>query len=209
MSASDGFPWLVAAERVFGSLGDALGLRPMREMHQAARELAAANLDELAAMVQYNVIAAAGAVEGMARLAARLDPTRAAGKSITSPTTLLRLGLSELDTAIHAAMLSEPGLAATAATVRAASRRRLALQRILTLGGEVLGQPTRTELDEAFREIQQLKRKIRELERAQSSPVRELERSASLKADERKRSASSDLQLERDASSDLRASSSS
>ena len=88
------------------------------------------------------------------------------GVTIQSPTALLRVGLSEFDGAMHAAMLSEPGLAATAASVRAGSRRRGSWQKLSARGAEAVGQPTRVEVDEAFREIQQLKREVRELRRA-------------------------------------------
>jgi hypothetical protein len=79
---------------------------------------------------------------------------------------LLRLWVGEVDAAMHAAMLSGPGLEATAATVRAASRRRTELRRIVSLGSESWGMPTRADVDEAFREIQQLKREVRRLKRA-------------------------------------------
>ena len=46
------------------------------------------------------------------------------------------------------------------------SRRRSGWQKLSALGAEALGQPTRVEVDEAFREIQQLKREVRELKRA-------------------------------------------
>ena len=78
----------------------------------------------------------------------------------------MRLALGELDGALHSAMLSEPGLAATAATVRATSRRRLGCEKVAALSAQAIGQPTRAEVDEAFREIQQLKRELRQLRRA-------------------------------------------
>jgi hypothetical protein len=96
----------------------------------------------------------------------QLERLRNDGQMISSPTALLRVGIGEFDGAMHAAMLSEPGLAATAASVRATSRRRIGWQNLSTLGAEAAGQPTRAEVDEAFREIQQLKREVRELKRS-------------------------------------------
>ena len=45
------------------------------------------------------------------------------------------------------------------------SRRRSGWQKLLALGAKAVGQPTRVEVDEAFREIQQLKREVRALKR--------------------------------------------
>ena len=165
-SISDDFPWMAAAERVYGPLADAFGLRPARDALETWCELAASQLGETVANAQVLGVVAAGAFDGMSRLTQRLDRLRSDGESISSPTALLRAGLGELDGAMHAAMLSEPGLAATAASVRATSRRRSGWHKLSALGAEVLGQPTRVEVDEAFREIQQLKREVRELKRA-------------------------------------------
>lgn len=165
-SIDDKSPWVAAAERVYGPLADAFGLRPVRDAFDNWRELLAAQLGEAVANAQVLGVVAAGALDGMSRLTQQLDRMRGDGRTISSPTALLRLGLGELDGAMHAAMLSEPGLAATAASVRAASRRRSCCQKLAALGAEVAGQPTRVEVDEAFREIQQLKRELRELKRA-------------------------------------------
>ena len=165
-SIPDDFPWMAAAERVYGPLADAFGLRPARDAFETWCELAAAQLGEVVANAQVVGVVAAGAFEGMSRLTQRLDRLRSEGQTISSPTALLRVGLGELDGAMHAVMLSEPGLAATAASVRATSRRRSGWQKLSALGAETMGQPTRVEVDEAFREIQQLKRELRELKRA-------------------------------------------
>lgn len=165
-SIPDDFPWMVAAERVYGPLADALGLRPARDLAGTWRDLAAAQLDEWIATAQVAGVVAAGAFDGMSRLTQRLDRMRSDGETISSPTALLRAGLGEFDGAMHAAMLSETGLSATAASVRATSRRRSGWQKLSALGAEAVGQPTRAEVDEACREIQQLKREVRELKRA-------------------------------------------
>lgn len=165
-SITHDFPWLVAAERMYGPLADAFGLRPARDAFEAWRELATAQFEEIVANAQVSAVVAAGAFDGLGRVAKRLDSVRSEGLTVDSPTALLRAGMGEFDGAMHAAMLSEPGLAATAASVRAGSRRRVHLQKLSALAAEALGQPTRVEVDEAFREIQQLKREVRELKRA-------------------------------------------
>ena len=165
-SVPDDFPWMAAAERVYGPLADAFGLRPARAAFDTWREIAAAQLDECLANAQVVGVVAAGAFDGTRCLTQRLDGMRSDGETISSPTALLRVGLGEFDSAMHAAMLSDTGLVATAASVRATSRRRSGWQKLSALGAEALGQPTRVEVDEAFREIQQLKREVRELKRA-------------------------------------------
>ena len=165
-SVPDDFPWMAAAERVYGPLADAFGLGPAREAFETWCGLAAAQFGEVVANAQVAGVVAAGAFDGITRVTQRLDRLRGEGQTINSPTALLRLGLSELDGAMHAAMLSETGLAATAASVRATSRRRSSWQKLSALGAEAVGQPTRVEVDEAFREIQQLKREVRALKRA-------------------------------------------
>ncbi len=165
-SISHDFPWLAAAERLYGPLSDAFGLRPTRDAFETWHALATAQFDEVVANTQLGAVVAAGAFDGLGRVARRLDILRAEGQTIDSPTALLRAGMGELDDAMHAAMLSEPGLAATAASVRAGSRRRGNWQKLSALAAEAAGQPTRVEVDEAFREIQQLKREVRELKRA-------------------------------------------
>lgn len=162
----DDFPWLAAVERVYGPLANAFGLRPARDALATWVDLTTAQLGESVANAQVMAVMAAGAFEGLSRLTQRLDGLQRDGRTIDSPTELLRAGLSELDAAMHAAMLSETGLAATAASVRATSRRRNGWQKLSALGAEAAGQPTRAEVDEAFREIQQLKREMRELRRA-------------------------------------------
>ena len=164
-SISHDLPWLAAAERIYGPLAEAFGLRPAREAFEAWQVLATAHFEEIVANAQVGAVVAAGAFDGLGRVAKRLDSLHTEGLTIDSPTALLRAGMREFDGAMHAAMLSEPGLAATAASVRAGSRRRVHLQKLAALAAEAAGQPTRVEVDEAFREIQQLKREVRELKR--------------------------------------------
>jgi Poly(R)-hydroxyalkanoic acid synthase subunit (PHA_synth_III_E) len=164
-STTKEIPWLVAAERVYGPLADAFGLRPLRDLSQTWSDLIAAQLDELSATAQVAGVMLTGAIDGAGRFARHADRLRSEGETVGSSTALLRAGLREFDSAMHVAMLSEAGLAATAATVRAASMRRTSWQKMSALVAESVGQPTRVDVDEAFREIQQLKREIRALKR--------------------------------------------
>ena len=63
-------------------------------------------------------------------------------------------------------MQDGPGLAATAKVFRASTLHRQHLQKAIGLASEALHVPTRTDMDEAFREIQELKRELRRLKRA-------------------------------------------
>jgi hypothetical protein len=108
-------------------------------------------------------------VDGWQRFLGAAATRTVDGDAGATPLALLRLWGDQLDAASHAAMQSDAGLRATAATVRAASHRRLAGQRLLDLGCEGAGLPTRHEIDEAFREIQALKRELRRLRRSDAA----------------------------------------
>lgn len=163
MSAIDPLSLQPFAERVFGAAAEAAGLKPARDWQQAAQQLAAAQAEECQALARYGAVAGWAWLAGLNRFVARL-PSDPAAAGVT-PRTMLRAWVEDLDAAGHAAMLSPQGLAATADTVRAASRRRDGVRRLAALGAQALGQPTRQEMDEAFREIQLLKRERRRAQR--------------------------------------------
>lgn len=165
MNAATDHDLLRAAERAFGPFAEALGFGPWRGFVEAMQQLAAAQADECLALAEYASVASTAWTDGLARLASQLNDA-AAGQAVDSPTALLRLWVRSLDAATHDAMLSEPGLDATAAAVRAAAHRRIGQQRLVELTSDALGVPTRSEVDAAFREIQALKRELRQLKRA-------------------------------------------
>jgi hypothetical protein len=69
--------------------------------------------------------------------------------------------------AVHDVLQSEQGLAATAALSRAGITRRRKLQHMAGIAADALDMATRRDLDDAFREIQELKRQLR----ARQQPV--------------------------------------
>lgn len=150
--------------RAYGALWDALGLAPAREFEKSARQFTSASLEQAAAQGRYSWVSACAWGQGTQRFVTEVvaGMTGRAAADVTS-TALLRQWIDALDAATHDAMLSDAGLEATAATVRASSRRRLAQQRLVDLGAEGAGLPTRREMDEAFREIQEIKRELRRL----------------------------------------------
>ncbi len=64
---------------------------------------------------------------------------------------------------MHGAMQGPDALAASADLVRTRARTRQQKQRIVAIASEALNIPTRAEVDDAYREIQELKRQVRRL----------------------------------------------
>ena len=67
---------------------------------------------------------------------------------------------------MHEAMQSARGLEVTAKLIGASSQHRQQLQKAIGLASEALHVPTRADMDDAFREIQELKRELRRLKKA-------------------------------------------
>jgi hypothetical protein len=63
-------------------------------------------------------------------------------------------------------MQGAAGLAVTAKVIRASTAHRQQVQRLVGVASTALHVPTRDDLGEAFREIQELKRELRRLKRA-------------------------------------------
>jgi phage terminase Nu1 subunit (DNA packaging protein) len=64
---------------------------------------------------------------------------------------------------MHSAMQSDGGVAATARLARVTTQRQLRLANLVALAADSVGLTTRRDLDEAYREIQLLKREMRSL----------------------------------------------
>jgi len=158
-------PLQIGADRTFGAFADAFGLRPMREMQEAWVELGEAETERRAAQAAYVALAAKAWADGTRGLIARLEQMRQNGEQVTTFLGFVRLWAREADAAVHKAMQSEEGLAAAAFAVRATGRQRAALQRLVALASHTLNVPTRAEVDDAYREIQELKRELRRLKK--------------------------------------------
>ena len=87
---TDEIPWLAAAERVYGPLADAFGLRPVRDAFETWFGLAAAQLGEVVANAQVASVVAAASFDGISRVTQRLDRLRRdgqpEGQTLSSPT---------------------------------------------------------------------------------------------------------------------------
>lgn len=156
-------PMSMNLERAYGGLADAFGLAPSRQLQDAARDLAAAVLAHKKAQAEYLVLVSGALTKGAESMMTRLNGMAQGGESVDSMLALVRLWARSTEDALHDAMQSEPALAASAKLVRAAGTSRQQQQRIVAIASQALNIPTRQEVDEAYREIQELKRELRRL----------------------------------------------
>jgi polyhydroxyalkanoate synthesis regulator phasin len=150
-------------ERAFGGLADAFGLAPLREIEGAARDMAFAALAHRRAQAEYLDVAMIAASKGLETMMARLAEMGERGESVDTMLALVRLWARTVDEAMHEAMQSPRALQASADLIRASARSRQHQQRVVAIASEALNVPTRAEMDEAYREIQELKRELRRL----------------------------------------------
>jgi hypothetical protein len=156
-------PLSLNVERAYGGLADAFGLAQTRELQQAMRELMASALARRKAQAEYLAIAAAALASGVDGTFARLREMGQRGESVDSVLALLRVWARSSDEAVHAAMQSDDALDVSARLLRATTHSRRQLQRVVGVVSASLNVPTRAELDDAYREIQDLKREMRRM----------------------------------------------
>jgi Poly(R)-hydroxyalkanoic acid synthase subunit (PHA_synth_III_E) len=159
-------PLRIGMERTFGALADAFGLDPMRKLDDAWREVLSAGLTKQRAQIEYLSVVGEAWAKGTQRLLHELNELGKRGESVDSLLSFIRLWAKTVDAAMHEALQSERGLAATAKLIRVVTSYREQLQRAVTLASEALQVPTRADLDEAYREIQELKREVGRLKKA-------------------------------------------
>jgi class III poly(R)-hydroxyalkanoic acid synthase PhaE subunit len=164
-------PLRVGIERTFGGLADAFGLDPLRHVEGAWRETLLAGLARQRAQTEYLLIVAEAWSKGTEHLLHELNELGARGERLESLLAFLRLWAKTFDTAMHEALQSERALAATTKLIRADTRQRQQLQQVVSVVSEALHVPTRDDVDEAYREIQELKREVRQLKKAMQPPV--------------------------------------
>lgn len=156
-------PLSLNLERAYGGLADAFGLAPLRALDEAGRDLALAAVAHRQAQGEYLEVVAGALQQGAEALTVRLAEMARRGESVDSLLALVRLWARSTDEAMHAAMQAPRALEASAKLLRAAARSRLQQQRVVAVVSEALNVPTRAEVDEAYREIQELKRELRRL----------------------------------------------
>ncbi len=154
-----------AFDRTYGALTAALGLGPMRQLHAAWQDLFKAAAAQQEARASYALVVNSAFTGGYERLVKRLADMVTAGERIDSVLALLKLWAVCTEDAVHETLQSERGLAATAALTRASLSHRKAVQKVADILADMLDLATRRDLDEAFREIQALKRELRNVRR--------------------------------------------
>jgi class III poly(R)-hydroxyalkanoic acid synthase PhaE subunit len=158
-------------ERTFGALSDALGFGPVRKLHAAAQELMQAGVEQNQARARYALLVQGAFAAGLDAMLERLAGMAKSGERVDSIFALMRLWAVSTEEAVHEVLQSAEGLEATAAIARASLAYRRRLQHVATILADALDMATRRDLDEAFREIQALKRELRALQPAM--PARE------------------------------------
>ena len=154
-----------AFDRTYGALADALGLGPARQLQAAWQDLLRAAAAQQEARAGYALVVNSAFTAGYERLVKRLVGKASAGERIDSVLALLKLWALCTEEAVHETLQSERGLAATATLTRASLSHHKAVQRVANNLADMLGLATRRDLDEAFREIQALKRALRNVRR--------------------------------------------
>jgi hypothetical protein len=163
-------PYVAGLERTFGAVVDALGMGPSRAVADAWQALVRADQQKRAAGAQYVAVAARAWSEVPAGVMTELQLLGRRGERIDSFVAWVRLWSRVAEAKMHDAMQSPAGLEATAACVRAGAHHRQQQNRLVALVSEYHGIPTRSQLDDAYFEIQQLKRDVRALQRANRAP---------------------------------------
>jgi polyhydroxyalkanoate synthesis regulator phasin len=163
-------PLTLNLERTYGGLADAFGLAPLIELDEARRDMLLAVMAHRRAQAEYLDVAGGAVSQGIEAMTARLAEMGARGESVDTMLALVRLWAKTMDEAMHRAMQSPRALQASADLLRASAQSRRQQQRVVEIASEALHMPTRSEVDDAYREIQELKREVRRLRKAITAP---------------------------------------
>jgi len=147
MAGSTPDAYSAAFDRTHGALVDALGLGPMRRLQVAYQDLLGAGVARDQARLAYAMVVQGALAQS--------------GERVDSIFALLRMWAVSTEEAVHETLQSENGLAATAALARTGIHYRRRMQEIAGIVADTLDMATRNDLDEAYREIQNLKREVR------------------------------------------------
>jgi class III poly(R)-hydroxyalkanoic acid synthase PhaE subunit len=158
-------------ERTYGALSDALGFGPMRKLQTAWQDIVAASFAQNEARGNYLLLVQRAFATGLDRLLDRLAEMADKGERVESVLALMRMWAVQTEEAVHEVLQSDEGLAATANVTRAGLAYRRKIQHVAMILADSLDMATRSDLDEAYREIQELKREVRAL-RAASRPAK-------------------------------------
>ena len=160
-------------DRTYGALGDALGFGPARKLHTRMARCRSCGRSAPGGAGKLCSTGAGRIPEGFQRLQGTLAEKANAGERIDSILALIRMWAIKTEEVVHETLQSERGLAATAALTRTALTSRKKMQHVAAVVADVFDMATRRELDDAYREIQALKREVRRMRpaRAADSPA--------------------------------------
>jgi hypothetical protein len=162
--------YTTAFDRTYGALGDALGLGPMRKLQAAGQEIMAATLAQNETRAAYAMLVQSAIAAGVQKLLQRLADMAQHNERVDSVLALMRMWAVATEEAVHETLQSEHGLQATAALTRAGLACRRKTQGFAAIIADTLDMATRRDLDDAYREIQALKRELRSMR--SSAPVK-------------------------------------
>ena len=155
--------YTTALDRTYGALGDALGLGPMRKLQAAGQEIMAATIAQNETRAAYAMLVQSAIAAGLHKLLQRLADMAQRDERVDSVLALMRMWAAATEEAVHETLQSERGLQATAALTRAGLAYRRKTQGFATIIADTLDMATRRDLDDAYREIQALKRELRSM----------------------------------------------
>jgi polyhydroxyalkanoate synthesis regulator phasin len=161
--------YATALDRTYGALGDALGLGPMRKLQSAGQEIIAAAIAQNEARAGYAMLVQSAIAAGLQKLLQRLADMAQKNERVDSVLALMRMWAVATEEAVHEILQSSRGLEATAAVTRAGLAYRRKTQAFAGIIADTLDMATRRDLDEAYREIQALKRELRSMRAAASA----------------------------------------
>jgi len=130
----------------------------------------AATMAQSEARAAYAMLVQSAIAAGLQKLLRRLADMAERGERVDSVLALMRMWAVATEEAVHQILQSERGLEATAAVTRAGLAYRRRTQDFASIIADTLDMATRRDLDEAYREIQALKRELRSL-RASPPPA--------------------------------------
>jgi Poly(R)-hydroxyalkanoic acid synthase subunit (PHA_synth_III_E) len=168
-------------DRTHGAFSDGVGFGPTRKLNAAWRDVMNASVAQQDARTHYASLLQNAYLQGLQRLLAALAAKGDAGERIESVLALIKMWAINVEQAVHEALQSERGLAATTALIRADLAYRKKMQQVAAVFAEQFDMTSRRELDDAFREIQTLKRELRAMKIADTDGLTESQRSPTRK----------------------------
>ena len=150
-----------AFDRTHGAFSDGVGLGPTRKLNAAWRDVMSASIAQQDARTHYASVLQSAYPQGFQRLLSALATKGDAGERIDSVLALIKMWAINIEQAVHETLQSERGLAATGALIRADLTYRKKMQQVAAVFAEQFDMTSRRDLDDAFREIQALKRELR------------------------------------------------